>query len=103
MLQKCRALALPRNRDQVSRRVLWAVRVVVLYRRTFGNASKLWPRIDVSDEFLRDLKTSALFWVGPELCDRINRGNSTRVQNTRVIRAVSFGDSSHEAYRKVDQ
>jgi hypothetical protein len=43
----------------------------------------------VSDEFLRELKTTPFFWAGPELVKRINRGDSPLLSDAAVREANS--------------
>jgi hypothetical protein len=43
----------------------------------------------VSDNFLREVKTTPLFWIGPELVKRIGRGKSPLLSDTEVRDANS--------------
>lgn len=45
----------------------------------------------VSDEFLRELKTSPSFWIGPELARRIARGRSPVLSEKQVQELNSHG------------
>jgi hypothetical protein len=45
----------------------------------------------VSDDFVRELKTSPLFWFGPELAKRILRGDSPLLFDKQVRKANSIG------------
>jgi DNA-binding CsgD family transcriptional regulator len=45
----------------------------------------------VSDDFVREIKTPPLFWVGPELTKRILRGNSPLLSETQLRDANSRG------------
>jgi DNA-binding NarL/FixJ family response regulator len=41
----------------------------------------------VSDQFLRELKTPPFFWVGPEITERVRRGESPLLSNRQVREA----------------
>jgi hypothetical protein len=43
----------------------------------------------VTDDFLRELKTTAFFWIGPELVKRITSGNSPLLSDAQVRDANS--------------
>jgi DNA-binding CsgD family transcriptional regulator len=45
----------------------------------------------VSDEFLLELKTPPFFWVGPELINRINRGDSPLLSDKQMRRTNANG------------
>ncbi|MGB6198622.1 MAG: hypothetical protein WA871_02705 [Candidatus Acidiferrales bacterium] len=45
----------------------------------------------VSDDFLRELKTSSCLWIGPELAKRVVRGDSPLLSETEIREANSRG------------
>ena len=58
-----------------------------------GNA-KIWGigvSVFVNDDFLREVKTSPLLWIGPELTDRTVRGDSPVLSGRRLREANSCG------------
>lgn len=51
----------------------------VVFEELQDKHARIWGvgvSVFVSDDFIREAKTSPLFWIGPELARRIGRGNS---------------------------
>jgi hypothetical protein len=59
----------------------------VVYEELLGSATRLIGiglRAFVSDEFVREMKATPNFWVGPELVDRIRSGKSPLLSDAEV-------------------
>ena len=61
-----------------------------------ARSTLLWPwSACLSEDFVRELKTSPGFWFGPELIRRIMRGNSP-VLSDREVRVANSGNGLNE-------
>jgi hypothetical protein len=66
----------------------------IVFEDVEGAHVRIWGvgiSVFVSDEFLRELKTPPLSWIGPELAKRIVRGNSPVLSDRQVQEANSCG------------
>ncbi len=54
-------------------------KTAIVFEEENGSSAQIWGfgvSVFVRDEFMQELKTPPLFWIGPELARRIARGNS---------------------------
>lgn len=74
----------------LSQRAFWPIVFEELHAdraQMLGAAASVF----VNDDFLRELKTPPLFWIGPELTRRIARGKSPLLSDREVAAANTFG------------